>query len=194
MPMKMPSVAQPALPAEAARRLDADARHAAQHLRRGTPRPAARTTPSTAATPPRPRCPRRPARRAPPCAIGDLRAGGDQRRLARALRLGQHVAAAGAAVLGRRRCAAPAAPGGSAPAGSARRCAGSPVPSTPPSPSRRPGGSTCTFGHGAQAGQVLDRLVGRPVLAEADGVMRQHVDHPLAHQRAPAASPGACSR
>ena len=41
------------------------------------------------------------------------------------------------------------------------------------------------IGHGAQAGEVLDRLVRRAVLAQADGVMGQHVDHPLAHACAP---------
>jgi hypothetical protein len=40
-----------------------------------------------------------------------------------------------------------------------------------------------TFRHGAQRGQVLHRLVGRPVLAEADGIVGEDVDHPLAHQR-----------
>ena len=38
--------------------------------------------------------------------------------------------------------------------------------------------------HGAQAGQLLDRLVRRAVLAQADRIMGQHVDHPLAHDRA----------
>ena len=45
--------AQPALPAEPAGGLDADARRAAQHAARDTLRPAARTAPSRAATPPR---------------------------------------------------------------------------------------------------------------------------------------------
>ena len=36
---------------------------------------------------------------------------------------------------------------------------------------------------GAQRGQVLDRLVGRAVLAEADGVVRPHVRHRQLHQR-----------
>jgi hypothetical protein len=35
-----------------------------------------------------------------------------------------------------------------------------------------------------RAGQVLDRLVGRAVLAEADGVVGQHVDHALVPIRA----------
>ena len=39
--------------------------------------------------------------------------------------------------------------------------------------------------HGAQAGEVLDRLVRRSVLAEADGIMRQHVDDALARVIAP---------
>src|SRR5205823_14490714 len=39
-------------------------------------------------------------------------------------------------------------------------------------------------GHGAQAAQVLDRLVGRPVLAEADGVMRVPQDDAQAPQAA----------
>ena len=36
---------------------------------------------------------------------------------------------------------------------------------------------------GAQRGQVLDRLVGRAVLAQADGVVRPHVRHRQVHQR-----------
>src|SRR5882762_10381773 len=38
--------------------------------------------------------------------------------------------------------------------------------------------------YGAQAAEVLDRLVGRPVLAEADGVMRVHQDDAQVHQAA----------
>ena len=38
-------------------------------------------------------------------------------------------------------------------------------------------------GHRAQGGHVLDRLVGRAVLAQADGVVGHHVDHADAHQR-----------
>jgi hypothetical protein len=37
-------------------------------------------------------------------------------------------------------------------------------------------------GNGAQGGQVLDRLVGRAVLAQADGIVGADVDHPDAHQ------------
>ena len=37
--------------------------------------------------------------------------------------------------------------------------------------------------HDPQPGQRLDRMVGRPVLADADGVVGEHVDHPLPHQR-----------
>ena len=37
--------------------------------------------------------------------------------------------------------------------------------------------------HGAQGGQVLDRLVRRAVLAQADGIVRHHVDDAHAHQR-----------
>ncbi len=33
--------------------------------------------------------------------------------------------------------------------------------------------------HGAQRRQMLDRLMGRAVLAEADGIMGQHIDDPL---------------
>jgi hypothetical protein len=29
---------------------------------------------------------------------------------------------------------------------------------------------------------MLDRLMRRPVLAEADGVVGEHIDHPLAHE------------
>jgi hypothetical protein len=35
----------------------------------------------------------------------------------------------------------------------------------------------------AQQRQMLDRLVGRTVLAEADRVVRHHVDDALPHQR-----------
>ena len=38
-------------------------------------------------------------------------------------------------------------------------------------------------GNQAQRGGVLDRLVRRAVFAEADGVVREHVDHALLHQR-----------
>ena len=38
-------------------------------------------------------------------------------------------------------------------------------------------------GHGAQAGQVLDRLVGRPVLAEADRIVGEHEHDRQLHQR-----------
>ena len=37
--------------------------------------------------------------------------------------------------------------------------------------------------HGAQRRQMLDRLVRRAVLAEADRVVRHDVDDALAHQR-----------
>ncbi len=36
---------------------------------------------------------------------------------------------------------------------------------------------------GAQAGQLLDRLVGRTVFAEANGIVSEHVEHTLLHQR-----------
>ena len=38
-------------------------------------------------------------------------------------------------------------------------------------------------GHGPQAGQVLDRLMGRAVLAEADGIVGHHVDDAELHER-----------
>jgi hypothetical protein len=47
---------------------------------------------------------------------------------------------------------------------------------------------------GAQRGQVLDRLVRRAVLAEADRVVRPHVDDRQLHQRGQPDRPGACSR
>ncbi len=34
-----------------------------------------------------------------------------------------------------------------------------------------------------QRGERLDRLMRRPILAKADGIMRQHIDDMLAHQR-----------
>src|SRR6185437_11504192 len=37
--------------------------------------------------------------------------------------------------------------------------------------------------NGAQRGQMLDRLMRRPVFAQADRVMRHDVDDALAHQR-----------
>ncbi len=39
------------------------------------------------------------------------------------------------------------------------------------------------IGHGAQRGEMLDRLVGRAVLAKADRIVGHDVDHPLPHQR-----------
>ena len=38
-------------------------------------------------------------------------------------------------------------------------------------------------GDGAQRGQLLDRLMGRAVLAEADRIVGHHEDDPVAHQR-----------
>ena len=38
--------------------------------------------------------------------------------------------------------------------------------------------------HRPQAGEMLDRLVRRAILAQADRIVRQHVDHPLAHDGA----------
>ncbi len=46
-----------------------------------------------------------------------------------------------------------------------------------------PGRQTSRFGIRRSAGGVLDRLVRRAVFAEADGVVREHVDHALLHQR-----------
>ena len=39
------------------------------------------------------------------------------------------------------------------------------------------------IGNGAQRGEMLDRLMGRAILAKADGVMRHHMDDANAHQR-----------
>ena len=38
------------------------------------------------------------------------------------------------------------------------------------------------IGDGAQRRQMLDGLMGRPILAQADGIMGHHIDDPLAHQ------------
>ncbi len=156
-------------------------------------RPELRTVPSTAAR-------RRPS--AMPSAASfvaglhrdrDLRSGGDQRGLARPFRLGQHVAAAGAAVLRRigpqRRQRLPRQHQQARPIGPAHR-------QFPALRRLHRVGRAIDMDvrHRAQAGEVLDRLMRRSVLAQADGVMRQHVDHPLAHDRAQAGSPGACSR
>ena len=39
------------------------------------------------------------------------------------------------------------------------------------------------IGNRAQRRQMLDRLMGRPVLAQSDGIMRHHMDDADAHQR-----------
>ena len=44
------------------------------------------------------------------------------------------------------------------------------------------GRSTWSRGHGAQGGQVLDRLVGRAVFAQADRVVSHDEDNPKTHQ------------
>ena len=45
------------------------------------------------------------------------------------------------------------------------------------------GRNTSRFGHRAQRREMLDRLMGRAVLAEPDRIVGQHEDHALAHQR-----------
>ena len=45
------------------------------------------------------------------------------------------------------------------------------------------GRKTSRFGNSAQRGEMLDRLVRRAVFAEADRVVRHHMDDALAHQR-----------
>ncbi len=50
------------------------------------------------------------------------------------------------------------------------------------------------IGDGAHRGQMLDRLVRRAVLAEADGIVRHDEERADAHQRRRAASQGAHSR
>jgi len=45
------------------------------------------------------------------------------------------------------------------------------------------------IGDGPQGGQMLDRLVGRPILAQTDAVVRPDVDHGQAHQGGKAHGP-----
>jgi hypothetical protein len=47
--------------------------------------------------------------------------------------------------------------------------------------------------HRTQAGEMLDRLVRRAVLAEADGIVRQHMDH-VGPRNGAVRIAGACSR
>ena len=49
-------------------------------------------------------------------------------------------------------------------------------------------------GHGPQGGQVLDRLVGRAVLAEPDRVVGPRVDDVCTRESAASADRRACSR
>ena len=181
MPMNTPSAAEPAFPAEADRGLDR--RRAARSpstcgaIGR---RPAARTAPSRAARRRRSAMPSACQRVARGHREVHLGAGGDQRRLARRRPPRPARSRRGRSGSRRYRCAASAGPAASAPARRARRrgCTASSQHSAVSTASA--GRKTSRLRHGAQAGQVLDRLVRRPVLAEADGVVRQHIDHAAA--------------
>ena len=68
-------------------------------------------------------------------------------------------------------------------AATGRRCARSPPSTPPPIPPRRRA-PDIVVGDVAQRGQVLDRLVGRAVFAQADRVVGVDVDRARVHQRA----------
>ena len=182
MPITGAAGADIALPAEGRGRLDRDARRAAQHLgaiglASWASNSAQQGSDTTAAA--MPRAVQQVARRQ---RQRHLRAGGDERRLARPLGFGQHIAAARPSGSRRRRGAAPAPIAGSAPAPRARCACAAPVPSIPPSRPRRPGGTPAGWGWRA-GGQMLDRLVRRPVLAEPDRIMGHDIDDAQPHQR-----------
>ena len=195
MPMNRPPSPSQRAPAERRRGLDADAERAvAQHLRAVALVLLRRTAPSRAGTRRRRGCPRLPAwraRRARPAPRSRWRSGwrGAGRRRPR-----PDVAAAGAAVL---------RPASVRKAGRFWRDRAS---MRGPSRARhrqlpalrrfhRVGRAEhVQVRHRPEGGEVLDRLVGRPVLAQADAVMRQHVDHPLPHERGEADRRAACSR
>ena len=173
MPTKAPRLADPAVPAVARRRLDGDARRACRGPRRARPRPAPRRARSRASRRPPPRCPRPASSSAAASASCDLGAGGEQRDVARAVGLAQQIGAAGATG-SRRVCVGRAASAGSGATGEHRR-ASRRARARAPSPrrSRRVGrAEDDEVRDGAQRRQVLDRLVGRAVLAEADRVVR----------------------
>ncbi len=114
-----------------------------------------------------------------------LRAGGDQRdlRLA-ALRFGQHIAAARNGALGvfRVRGRDQILPRQQQGAGAVLALDGVlPGDGGFEHVGRAP---HVQIGDEAQAGRLLDGLVGRAVFAQADGVVREHVDDALLHQRA----------
>ena len=116
-----------------------------------------------------------------------LRAGGhDDHGGGVTVRLGEHVAAAGHALGGGEGAVAAVDDRQVLPA---QHQAGRPVgvlQDRAPGPGRlvrvrRP--DDVEAGDGAQRREVLDRLVGRAVLTEADGVVRPHVGHRQLHQR-----------
>ena len=114
---------------------------------------------------------------------GDLRAGGDQRGLARARRPRPAHS---------RRARSGSRPASVRSAGSAWRVSTSRLGPSVAADRQFPAlrrlhrvgrAEDMQVRHGAQAGELLDRLVRRAVLAQADAVMGQHVDDALAHQR-----------
>ena len=188
-----PVIAQPALPAEAAGGLDADPRRAAQHLRTigfvllGEQLPARQRHHGGGDALGGQRRARRHGDR-------HLRAGGDQRGLRAGRRPRPARSRRGRSGSRRCRCASSAAPGATAPAGSARRCGGSPAPSTRPSPSHRPGGRHA--GAAWRAGWRGARSAGasgRPRRGRCESCVSTWMTR-CAHDARRCGSPGACSR
>ena len=183
MPIKAPSGPEPFLPAELERGLDRDARAPSPAPRSGSSRPAPRTA--------RSRAWRRRRRRSPP-----LRAPWPPRRRATArspCRSGSRRACPSARSAHRRpwprdsrRCGSVRSTG--TPWRVSARIVGVCLASS--AISQHSAHSTefgrahhVEIGDGAERGQMLDRLMRRAVLAEADRVVRHDIDHALLHQR-----------
>ncbi len=180
----------PALPAERARRLDGDprGRPRRQHLARGTRRSCARKSSKDGML----------TTRAPISLGGQDVAGGDGAR--EHLGAGPDQDAVVAVGHARRRRAprrrvrrASGGPGGSARARSGRRCARWRRARPRRPRSRRPGRMVTRSGIARSAGEVLDRLVRRSVLAEGDRVVGEDEDRRAAPSAPRGGSCSSCS-
>ena len=197
MPTKAAALAEPAVPAEAAPRPRPRPRGArAEHRVAVVLRAGARTAPSTAS--------RRPRRGCRPSASSvarrhrerDLGAGGEQGHLARRprprpahrRRARERFSAAGVGAQQRHVLA------GQRQDRRRVRAASAPAAQHSAVSTASAGRKTSRLRDRAQRRQMLDRLVGRAVLAEADRVVRHHVDDPRCPSGPPGGSPGGSSR
>ena len=186
-----------ALPPEAARGLDRERGHAGrQHVVAGTRRPAPRTGPTTASTRPgrRGRRPRAASRGAD--AHPHLGAGADQHDVEVAVRRSSTSTYAPRGTPSAARSAVPSSTGTF---WRVRMSAVGPV-AVDVDPPRLRGlvrvgrADQPEAGHRPHRRELLDRLVGRAVLAEADGVVRPDERDLVARRARRGAPPAACSR